>query len=52
MRIYWVDDMAIVEGRWTGPIWDTHLHLDISGRGLAAAHDFANAGGTHLCLVH
>ena len=52
MRIYWVDDMAIVEGRWTGPIWDTHLHLDINGRGLAAAHDFANAGGTHLCLVH
>ena len=44
--------MAIIEGRWTGPIWDTHLHLDINGRGLAAAQDFANAGGTHLCLVH
>ena len=44
--------MTIVEGRWTGPIWDTHLHLDTSGRGIAAAQDFANAGGTHLCLVH
>ena len=44
--------MAIIEGRWTGPIWDTHLHLDPNGRGIAAARDFANAGGTHLCLVH
>ena len=44
--------MTIIEGRWTGPIWDTHLHLDPSGRGIAAAQDFANAGGTHLCLVH
>jgi TatD-related deoxyribonuclease len=44
--------MVIVEGRWTGPIWDTHLHLDPNGRGIAAAQDFANAGGTHLCLVH
>jgi len=44
--------MAISEGRWTGPIWDTHLHLDSSGRGIDAARDFANAGGTHLCLVH
>lgn len=44
--------MTIVEGRWTGPIWDTHMHLDSRGRGLAAAQDFANAGGTNLCLVH
>ena len=44
--------MSIVEGRWVGPIWDTHLHLDLNGRGIAAAQDFANAGGTHLCLVH
>jgi len=44
--------MTIIEGRWTGPIWDTHLHLDPNGRGIAAAQDFANAGGTHLCLVH
>jgi len=44
--------MTIIEGRWTGPIWDTHLHLDPNGRGIAAAQDFANAGGTHMCLVH
>ena len=44
--------MSIVEGRWTGPIWDTHLHLDHNGRGIAAAQDFSNGGGTHLCLVH
>lgn len=44
--------MSIVEGRWTGPIWDTHLHLDQNGRGIAAAQDFSNGGGTHLCLVH
>ena len=44
--------MTITEGRWTGPIWDTHLHLDPNGRGVSAAKDFANAGGTHLCLVH
>ena len=44
--------MAIVEGRWTGPIWDTHIHLDHNGRGIAAAQDFSNGGGTHLCLVH
>ena len=44
--------MTIIEGRWVGPIWDTHLHLDLNGRGTAAAQDFANAGGTHLCLVH
>ena len=44
--------MSIVEGRWTGPIWDTHLHLDYNGRGIAAAQDFSNGGGTHLCLVH
>ncbi len=37
---------------WGGPIWDTHIHLDRNNRGVAAAQDFANAGGTHLCLVH
>ncbi len=44
--------MAISEGRWNGPIWDTHIHLDLEGRGLSAALDFAKAGGTHICLVH
>ena len=44
--------MAISKGRWNGPIWDTHIHLDLEARGLSAAQDFANAGGTHICLVH
>ena len=44
--------MTISEGRWVGPIWDTHIHLDLKARGLSAARDFANAGGTDICLVH
>ena len=44
--------MTISGGRWIGPIWDTHIHLDLEARGLSAARDFANAGGTHICLVH
>jgi len=44
--------MVISEGRWTGPIWDTHIHLDFNARGVSAAQDFANAGGTHICLIH
>ena len=44
--------MTISGGRWNGPIWDTHIHLDLQARGLSAAQDFANAGGTHICLVH
>ena len=44
--------MTISGGRWNGPIWDTHLHLDLDARGLSAAQDFSNAGGTHICLVH
>ena len=44
--------MTISGGRWNGPIWDTHIHLDFQARGLSAAQDFANAGGTHICLVH
>lgn len=44
--------MTISKGRWDGPIWDTHIHLDLEARGLSAAQDFVNAGGTHICLVH
>ena len=44
--------MTISKGRWDGPIWDTHIHLDLEARGLSAAQDFANAGGTHIWLVH
>jgi TatD-related deoxyribonuclease len=34
------------------PLTDDHIHIDpVNGRGLAAAKDFKNAGGTHLFLV-
>ncbi|HIE30778.1 MAG TPA: metal-dependent hydrolase [Methanosarcinales archaeon] len=33
------------------PITDNHIHLDRRGKGIAAAKEFANAGGTHLILV-
>ncbi len=33
------------------PITDNHIHLDRRGKGLLAAKEFANAGGTHLILV-
>ena len=44
--------MTITDGRWTGSIWDTHLHLDRNGRFIDAALDFARTGGSHMCLVH
>ena len=44
--------MTITDGRWTGSIWDTHLHLDRTGRFIDAALDFARTGGSHMCLVH
>jgi TatD-related deoxyribonuclease len=35
------------------PILDNHLHLDpINGRGVEAAEDFANRGGTHLLVLN
>jgi len=34
------------------PITDDHIHLDpVNGRGVDAAKDFLNAGGTHIFLV-
>lgn len=33
-------------------ITDDHLHLDPMGRGSEAVKEFAQAGGTHLLLVH
>lgn len=33
------------------PITDNHIHLDRMGKGIVAAKEFANAGGTHLILV-
>jgi TatD-related deoxyribonuclease len=44
--------MSIVAGKWVGPILDDHFHLNRNGRFIAAAQDFANAGGTNLILVH
>lgn len=44
--------MTIQDGRWIGPIWDSHMHLDRKGRFLEAAQDFSRSGGTHICLVH
>lgn len=38
---------------YDGPVLDNHLHLDpIDGRGVDAADDFANAGGTHLNVLN
>jgi TatD-related deoxyribonuclease len=35
------------------PILDNHLHLDpVNGRGVAAAREFADAGGTHLLVLN
>lgn len=37
----------------TTPILDNHLHLDpVNGRGVAAADEFADAGGTHLLVLN
>jgi TatD-related deoxyribonuclease len=34
------------------PVTDDHIHIDpVNGRGLEAAKDFLNAGGTHVFLV-
>jgi TatD-related deoxyribonuclease len=34
------------------PVTDDHIHIDpVNGRGLDAAKDFQNAGGTHMFLV-
>ena len=38
---------------YDGPILDNHLHLDpVNGRGVGAAEEFANAGGTHLNVLN
>jgi TatD-related deoxyribonuclease len=35
------------------PILDNHLHLDpVNGRGVDAAAEFANRGGTHLLVLN
>ena len=42
----------IVDGRWTGPVVDQHIHLDRSNRYLSAIEEFVRVGGTGLMLVH
>tara|TARA_B100001094_G_C18098201_1_gene754215 strand:- start:320 stop:1204 length:885 start_codon:yes stop_codon:yes gene_type:complete len=42
----------IVDGKWTGPIFDQHLHLDRNNRFLDAVSDFSKSGGTAIMLVH
>ena len=38
---------------YDGPVLDNHLHLDpINGRGVEAAAEFADAGGTHLNVLN
>ena len=35
------------------PVLDDHMHLDpVNGRGVEAAEEFAEAGGTHLLVVN
>ncbi len=42
----------MLDGRWTGPILDQHIHLDRSNRFLDAVAEFVGAGGTGIMLVH
>ncbi len=42
----------LLDGRWTGPILDQHMHLDRSNRFLEAVSEFTLAGGTGIMLVH
>jgi len=42
----------LLDGRWTGPILDQHIHLDRSNRFLDAVTEFVGAGGTGIMLVH
>ncbi len=42
----------LLDGRWTGPILDQHIHLDRSNKFLDAVAEFIGAGGTGIMLVH
>tara|TARA_B100001113_G_scaffold93559_1_gene74925 strand:- start:12 stop:905 length:894 start_codon:yes stop_codon:yes gene_type:complete len=42
----------IVNGQWTGPVVDQHIHLDRSNQYLTAVDEFVRVGGTGLMLVH
>ncbi len=47
----WREKM-LVDGKWIGPIFDQHLHLDRNNRFLDAVSDFSKSGGTAIMLVH
>ena len=40
----------LLDGRWTGPILDKHIHLDRSNKFLDAVTEFVGAGGTGIML--
>tara|TARA_B100001996_G_C18598067_1_gene568718 strand:+ start:74 stop:958 length:885 start_codon:yes stop_codon:yes gene_type:complete len=40
------------DGKWIGPIFDQHLHLDRENRFLDAVAEFSRSGGTAIMLVH
>ena len=42
----------LVDGKWLGPIFDQHMHLDRGNRFLDAVSDFSKSGGTAMMLVH
>ena len=42
----------LLDGLWTGPILDQHMHLDRSNRFFDAVSEFTRAGGTGIMLVH
>ena len=42
----------LVDGKWIGPIFDQHMHLDRDNRFLDAVCDFSKSGGTSIMLVH
>jgi TatD-related deoxyribonuclease len=42
-----------MDGELDTPVLDDHMHLDpVNGRGVEAAAEFADAGGTHLLVVN
>ncbi len=51
MKAPWREKM-LEKGKWVGPIFDQHMHLDRTNRFLDAVSDFCNSGGTGIMLVH
>jgi TatD-related deoxyribonuclease len=42
-----------MDGELDGPVLDNHMHLDpVNGRGVEAAAEFADHGGTHLLVLN